>query len=90
MKFHLDQFFKTPNDVDSVIKYVAAFDEYGIQIHDGGSSFIQIDYCPWCGAKLPPSRRDEWFEILEGLGYESPLIDKVPDKFKSSDWYRET
>jgi len=27
---------------------------YGIIIHDGGSSVIEISYCPWCGSKLPP------------------------------------
>lgn len=26
---------------------------YGIIIHDGGSSTIIINFCPWCGAKLP-------------------------------------
>jgi len=25
---------------------------YGIIIHDGGSSFIEIAHCPWCGTKL--------------------------------------
>jgi hypothetical protein len=25
---------------------------YGIPIHDGGSSVIEITYCPWCGTKL--------------------------------------
>ena len=25
----------------------------GIIIHDGGQSFIKINYCPWCGRKLP-------------------------------------
>lgn len=40
--------------------------EYGLITHDGGSSYIRIDYCPWCGtafntsprgptAKAPPS-----------------------------------
>lgn len=24
----------------------------GIPIHDGGSSYIVINYCPWCGRKL--------------------------------------
>lgn len=33
--------------------------EYPIPVHDGGSSGIIIAYCPRCGAKLPPSRRDE-------------------------------
>jgi hypothetical protein len=25
---------------------------YGIPIHDGGTSVIQINHCPWCGSKL--------------------------------------
>jgi hypothetical protein len=25
---------------------------FGLIVHDGGSSVIQIAYCPWCGAKL--------------------------------------
>jgi len=27
-------------------------DEYCIPIRDGGSSFIEITHCPWCGIKL--------------------------------------
>jgi hypothetical protein len=26
---------------------------YGLIVHDGGSSFIKISFCPWCGSKLP-------------------------------------
>jgi hypothetical protein len=26
---------------------------YGIIVHDGGSSVVEIAFCPWCGAKLP-------------------------------------
>jgi hypothetical protein len=88
MKSRLDQFFKEPDDVDTIIKYVAVFDEYGIPIHDGGSSFIRINYCPWCGTRLPISKRDEWFGKLEELGYKSPLTDKIPERFNSSSWYR--
>lgn len=25
---------------------------YGIIIHDGGTSFSVINYCPWCGADV--------------------------------------
>ena len=28
---------------------------YGIPIHDGGSSYIRFDYCPWCGTNLKTS-----------------------------------
>jgi hypothetical protein len=26
---------------------------YGLLIHDGGSSRIDIAFCPWCGQRLP-------------------------------------
>ena len=25
---------------------------YGLYVHDGGSSLLQIYFCPWCGANL--------------------------------------
>jgi hypothetical protein len=25
---------------------------YGIRVLDGGSSFLMIQFCPWCGARL--------------------------------------
>ena len=25
---------------------------FGIPIHDGGTSIIEINFCPWCGKKL--------------------------------------
>jgi hypothetical protein len=42
-----------PNDCpDCVVRFYPGPGRYGIPIHDGGSSYIRIDYCPWCGAKL--------------------------------------
>lgn len=37
---------------------------YGLIVHDGGGSVIEIAFCPWCGTKLPSidpvkSERDE-------------------------------
>ena len=26
--------------------------DFGIVIHDGGTSCVEIRYCPWCGARL--------------------------------------
>ena len=37
---------------DSLI-YVSKGNTYfGIRIHDGGSSSVEIKYCPWCGTSL--------------------------------------
>ena len=28
--------------------------EFGIMIHDGGTSHVTIKFCPWCGTRLNP------------------------------------
>jgi len=26
---------------------------FGLIVHDGGTSYIRIEFCPWCGTNLP-------------------------------------
>jgi hypothetical protein len=40
------------------IRYVPKFQEYGILYLDGGTSFQDMKFCPWCGKKLPDSMRE--------------------------------
>ncbi len=46
---------KKPKNLDE-INYDSIITEtrkkYGIPIHDGGSSYIRINFCPWCGREL--------------------------------------
>lgn len=72
---------------DNLIYYNNKFDEYGLIIHDGGSSSLHIDYCPWCGKNLPNSKRDLWFDTLEQLGFDEPFEQDIPKKFRSDEWY---
>ena len=72
---------------DSLISYSECFDEYGLIIHDGGSSVINISYCPWCGKKLPDSKRDRWFDELESLGFDEPSEQDIPENYKTNKWY---
>jgi len=37
---------------DSVIVTTSSSSGYGLPIRDGGTSFIEIRYCPWCGSDL--------------------------------------
>jgi ribosomal protein S27AE len=37
---------------DCLIHYGEKTGEYGIIIHDGGTSFLTIQFCPWCGKEL--------------------------------------
>ena len=75
--------------LDNLITYSDKFDEYGLIIHDGGTSYILINYCPWCGSKLSESKRDLWFKTLEKLGFDEPLEQNIPEEFKSDKWYNE-
>jgi hypothetical protein len=73
---------------DILIRYIDIFDEYGLNIFDGGNSYIVINFCPWCGRKLPESQRDNWFLKLEELGFNDPFEDDIPEIFKSGAWRR--
>ena len=37
---------------DCVITHHKKEKTFGIPIHDGGSSYIKIKFCPWCGKQL--------------------------------------
>lgn len=71
---------------DALVSYSAKFDEYGLIVHDGGSSSISIDYCPWCGSKLPVSQRDRSFDEPEKLGIADPSEEKIPEIYTDARW----
>lgn len=37
---------------DNLVIFFADRNEYGLIVHDGGSSFVRIQFCPWCGVGL--------------------------------------
>lgn len=37
---------------DALVIHLKDTSEFGLRVHDGGSSFIKISHCPWCGADL--------------------------------------
>ena len=71
---------------DCLIHYSPKFREYGLIVHNGGSASHLVRFCPWCGARLPDSLRDRWFEEMERRGVD-PGEDPVPDEFQSSAWW---
>ena len=44
---------------DKLITFSATRRQYGLLIHDGGSSYRQIRFCPFCGAQLTESTLSE-------------------------------
>jgi hypothetical protein len=67
--------------------YIGKYREYGILYVDGGTSFGLIDYCPFCGVRLPQGLREEWFETLDSLGVE-PDDSSVPTEMTDETWWR--
>jgi hypothetical protein len=53
VEYTCDQHPNRSDCPDCLIEYLPRFRQYGILVHDGGSSMVTISYCPWCGAKLP-------------------------------------
>ena len=37
---------------DSLVYYSEKNKHYGIIVHDGGPSYILINFCPWCGKSI--------------------------------------
>ncbi|BDU05049.1 hypothetical protein IU485_15295 [Nocardia cyriacigeorgica] len=71
---------------DFPIEYDKQFREYGLRILDGGSSILTISFCPFCGAPLPESKRDAWFDALDALGLE-PGDPDIPDDMLTDAWW---
>lgn len=84
---HCCQDMKINIEDNRLIHYSDVFDEYGINVMEDACSCVLIDYCPWCGRKLPASTRQKWFNELEKLGFENPLFDEnIPDIYKCRKW----
>ena len=76
----------------NLLRYSLGFREYGFKVPKSTGHCL-LDYCVFCGAKLPDSLRDEWFYILK-LEYEleDPLWKEarkmVPAEFWIDEWWK--
>ena len=53
LKFNCSQHKDAFECPDSLLYYSDRENEYDLIVHDGGTSYIVIRYCPWCGSRLP-------------------------------------
>ena len=70
----------------AAVNFAAKFREWGVPIPDGGSSFLVLKFCPWCGIELPSSLRDKWFDRAEEMGINPPY-ENMPIEFQSELWW---
>ncbi len=49
-----------------------------------------LDFCPWCGSKLPGSLRDEWEKRLDQFREfdEDLLFICAPEEYYSDEWWK--
>jgi hypothetical protein len=71
---------------DVALVFHEPFGEYGIPIRDGSASYLLISHCPWCGAALPASARDRWFDEVEAAGLDGAEVSQLPARFLSAAW----
>lgn len=68
------------------VRFFEKVREYGVSLL-GSSGTVRIDFCPWCGLRLPTSLRDRRYEELLAMGIDDPLTQPVPPEFETSEWY---
>lgn len=75
------------NDRKGLVHYFKRFDEYTLP--DSDTTGILLCFCPWCGKKLPESKRQRWFEELDALGIAFSLFEteQVPPEYLSDAWW---
>lgn len=82
------------DDIRYMIAYIPWTREYGIrrvsidrELNYQPIRMMKIDYCPWCGTKLPESLKSRWMEEMEKVG-RTPNDPNLPQKFLSDAWWR--
>ncbi len=69
--------------------YGDKFNEYGIRVFGNFQSFLEMNFCPWCGECLPTSKREEWFATLENMGFDDPMFQSIPAAFNTAEWWKQ-
>jgi len=92
MKFCCLEIEEYTTHPDYPVKYKSEFREYGFNLPP--FNILSLDYCPWCGSKLPKDLRDEWFDTLEqeydietNIGEARDRKD-IPNEFWSDEWWK--
>jgi Domain of unknown function (DUF6980) len=55
LSWHCDHHPHPQECPDALVGYFPGSGRFGLYVHDGGSSFVEIQFCPWCGYRLAES-----------------------------------
>lgn len=79
---HADHMACHPQNNWGTVRYDVRFDHYWLA---AGDAKQELFFCPWCGAALPASQRDRWFDALEAEGLD-PNRDPIPLAYQTGAW----
>ena len=89
-----DSLIRELNDCANHLVYSRKYRQYSIG-RLGSKSITCIDYCPWCGTRLPRSLEDDWDVVLEkeyGVVIDNPFdkkeTKKIPAEFLTDEWWK--
>jgi hypothetical protein len=71
---------------DRPVVYDPVFDEYRLVWSNWTAERALIVHCPWCGVRLPSSKRARWFAELDRLGLR-PDDPDLPARLKTDAWW---
>jgi len=78
--------FKTKHCCSKMRKAVNFSCDIHKNMYDCRTSSILIKFCPFCGKKLPNSKRNKWFNKMEKLGIDINK-DKIPKIYLNFGWW---
>ncbi len=77
-----DHMARHPQNNWGTVRYDTRFDHYWLA---AGDAKQQLFFCPGCGAALPASQRDRWFDALKAEGLD-PNRDPIPLAYQAGAW----
>lgn len=70
---------------------------YAVRIDNGPPDYVnpvqRLDYCPWCGVRLPADLWEQWYDELEALlgdryDLSTDPSGLIPVEYRSDRWWR--
>jgi len=83
----------TSQEEHELIRYHAETRKYRFLLHGYDYGLEQkMNYCPWCGTKLPESLGEEWCKVIkEKFGLEEVFAEEwaeLPEEYKTDEWWK--
>ena len=73
---HCCDYMQMMIDEEKSIVFIPEFREYCVPVRDGGSSFLEMQYCPWCGVSKLKADDKESLDLVFAQLEEKQAMDR--------------